>query len=717
MMRFRKIVAATLVFSVFISSGVFAEVSLPANIPPEYQKYLDTPQGKKALEQYQAAQKSEPAQKSETAAPQPVAGTPKYTKEQVSVVEQNFSAAAGAQGFSSIQLFGYDVFRQTAGSFVPSADTPVPSNYVIGPGDAFTITLWGISEGIFKVSVDAEGNIVLPKVGVVSVAGLRYSELKPYIQQQLGRYYESISVNVAMSQIKSIRVYVVGDVVQPGAYTISSLSTLYGALFQSGGPSRQGSLRNIKLIRGNQTIATVDLYKFLLYGDKSQDRELLSGDTIFVSPIGDVVGIVGSVKRQAIYEIKGKADLIDILKLSGGFTPLSNLSRVQLERTVAHQRRIIIDRSVSTSTERANIMVQNMDLIKVYPIYAEIQNVVHLEGPVKQSGGYEWVSNMKLKDLVHSDNDLLPTAYLESAELIRFIPPVLTPEVISINFEKLFAGDESQNVALQPGDRIVVQSDTRPRVTVTLAGEFKLPGTYVIRDGERLSSVIRRAGGFTEDAYLFGAVFIRQSARQDQSSGSARFMREFERQLQEEEYRLSISDLSDEKIGKNRDAILRSRVLLDQLSNILIPGRVVIELSGLDEFTGSRYDVVAENGDTLSVPTRSNVVSILGEVYNPNSFLFEASTTPAYYINKVGGKTPLADPNNLFIIRADGSVLSRNSAWRAHLESGDVVVMPPELRLVSASWWDGFWVGFKDFMNVAYQGALAFAVVATYLKQ
>ncbi|MFA5876172.1 MAG: SLBB domain-containing protein [Candidatus Margulisiibacteriota bacterium] len=709
----RKIIAIILMFTTFCCSGVFATINLPANVPSEYQKYLNTPQGQAALKQYQDGQKTEAGMPPDAAQSASVNETAQNPGEQTVGAEKTFYSFVTTEGFSRVELFGYKVFQQTAGSFVPSTDTPVPAGYIIGSGDSFTVTLWGMSEGIFEVSVDAEGNIVLPKVGVVSVAGLRYSDLKSYIQQQLGRYYESISVNIGMSQIKSIRIYIVGDVAKPGSYAVSSLSTLYGALFQAGGPSKQGTLRNIKLIRGNQTIATVDLYKFLLYGDKSQDRELLSGDTIFVPPIGDLIAIVGNVKRPAVYEIKGSADLTDILKLSGGFTPDSSLNRIQLERVIAHERRVVMDRNVSTYTERANIVVQNMDLIKVYPIYGAVQNIVFLEGQFKQTGAYEWLPGMKLKDLIPSEKVLLPTAYLSNAELIRLDPRTLKADVIDVNLERLFAGDEKQNIEIFPSDKIVVQTDQYPEMTVTLNGEFKLPGTYVIRDGERLSSVIERAGGFTEDAYLFGSIFIRMSALRDQTSGSNRFLFEFNRRIAEEEYKLATTSLSSEKNAQNQASLERSRALLTQLGSFLIKGRVVIELADLDEFTGSKSDFVCENGDTLSVPSRSNLVSVLGEVYSPSSFLWEDDKSVSYYISKVGGKTAMGDTDNLIIIRADGSVLSKNNAWKARLESGDVVVVPPAINVTYFDWinFTSTWVGWF------YQLALSFAVIATYVKQ
>ncbi|MDI6731808.1 MAG: SLBB domain-containing protein, partial [Candidatus Margulisbacteria bacterium] len=524
-MKFRCLVAY-LILSCFCFESAFAAVS-----PADYQTFLNTPQGRDMLKNAKPGQEVSIGKNEAKLQEQPEAGQP----EELTDIEKQFSKVASLEGLSQIKLFGYDAFKRTAASFIPDLDSQVPADYIVGPGDSFKVTLWGISEGIFDVTVNQAGEIVLPKVGVVSVVGVRYGGLQDYITKQLNRYYEQINVNVTLSKIKTIRVYVVGEVNQPGSYTVSSLSTLYSALFQAGGPSKQGSLRNIKLLRDGRTIATIDLYKFLIYGDKSQDRVLDSGDTIFVPTRGDVVAITGNVKRPAIYEIKGRADLSELLQLAGGFTSLSYLNRIQIDRVVAHQKRIILDRNFSSDTERANFSVQDMDLVKVYPILDDVQNVVFAQGNFKYVGPYEWKSGMKLKDIISSKDVLKPFSYLPKAEVVRMDLKTFDSLIYSIDLEKFFSGDESQNMTLRPGDKIFISTDYKPQASVLLKGEFKLPGTYVIGEDECLSSVIKRAGGFTEDAYLFGSVFIRKSAANLQENALTRLINDMEKKIVEQE--------------------------------------------------------------------------------------------------------------------------------------------------------------------------------------
>ena len=706
-MKFRKFVAFVVGFSFLMSSAGFAVPDLSNS---DYKSLLSSPQGQELLKKAKAGEDVGGAKESLDTG---VGVTPQMVEqEQRTTLERKFSEKAALENLTNVRLFGYSAFSETVGSFVPDLESPVPSDYIIGPGDSFNVTLWGISEGIFKVTVNQEGQITLPKVGVVSVAGLRYGDLKAYIEEQLGRYYEQINVNVTIAEIKTIRVYIVGDVVRPGSYTISSLSTLFSALFQAGGPSRDGTMRKINLIRDGKTIASVDLYKFLLYGDKTQDRELFSGDTIFVPPRGDVVAITGNVKRPAIYEIKGTADLSDLLTLSGGFTPFSYLNRIQIERIVAHQRKIVLDKNVSSYKERSNIMLQDMDLVKVYPIYADVQNVVYLEGNFKYTGPYEWFPGMKIKDVVSSSNILKPYSYLPKGELSRINKDTLKTEIYEIDLEKLFAFDELENMTLLPGDRISVFSELKPQSRVILSGQIKLPGTYTIMNGERLSSVIKRAGGFTDDAFLFGAVLTRGSARSSQDMGSGRFIAMLEKKILEQEAKLATEAfLSEERISQRQEALQKNRQIFNRLqSSILVKGRVIITLQPLAEFEGSIDDLTLEDGDRLVVPPAPNIVSILGEVYSPNSVLYRDGEKLFYYINRVGGLTDMAYKDGIYLVRADGSVISGSRGWSSILYPGDIVFVPQVIERYD------LWGAVKDWTHWFYEVALAFAVIATYLN-
>lgn len=640
-------------------------------------------------------------------------------------IEKSFSNIASIENLSKIRLYGYDAFKKmqdssdTQGSsnlssYISDVETPVPTDYVMGPGDSFKVTMWGISEGIFDVTIDSQGDIVLPKVGVINIAGIKYGALQPFIQKELGRYYEQVNVNVTMGKIKTIRVFVVGEVAQPGSYAVSSLSSIYSLLFQAGGPTKSGTLRNIQLMRNGKKIANIDLYKFLLAGDKSQDKHLTSGDTIFVPTRGPVVGITGNVNRPAIYEIKDNTDLADIISLAGGFSPLSYLNRVQIERIVAHQKKIMVDEKLSNTQKKFNILVQDMDLIKVYPIFSEIQNVVYLEGHFKYIGPYEYKPGMRLKDVVSSKNLLKPYPYLPKGEVVRFDPDTLQTEIFDIDLGKLFTGDEKQNIQLMPNDKVRAGSDFRPQSRVILDGEVVVPGEYIIKDGETLGSVLKRAGGFTQRAYLFGAVFTRQSAQIIQENASTKFLDDLEKRLLEEEIKLATNSvLAPERVVQKENSLQKNKQLIEKLkSSLAIKGRVIVNLDNIANFENSPSDFAMENGDKLYVPPVPDIVSVLGEVYNPSSVVFQKKSQGEYYLKKVGGVTANADKSSLYVIRADGSVISGYSkvAYMVLLP-GDTILVP---QVIDRFDW---WAAFSDFTHWFYEASLALAVYANYIKK
>jgi len=233
-----------------------------------------------------------------------VKAVPKPREALKSTIESVFSEELPQAISKDLEQFGYNLFRAAVSTFAPVTDVPVGPDYVIGPGDRFDVTLWGRIEGSYAAEVDRNGEITLPKVGTLKVWGLTFSELKDYLLSEFSKHYKGFYMNVVMGELRTIRVYVVGEVVTPGSYTLSSLSSVYNALFAAGGPSKRGTLRNIQLIRNGKILRSIDLYDFLLRGDKSQDERVQSGDTIFVPIIGPVVGIAGNVMRPAIYEIK-----------------------------------------------------------------------------------------------------------------------------------------------------------------------------------------------------------------------------------------------------------------------------------------------------------------------------------------------------------------------------------------------------------------------------
>jgi protein involved in polysaccharide export with SLBB domain len=296
--------------------------------------------------------------------------------------------------------------------------------------------------------------------------------------------------------------------------------------------------------------------------------------------------------------------------------------------------------------------------------------------------------------------------------VVRLDKKTFQSSVYPIDLEKLFSGDESQNMILLPSDRIYVSSDFKPQATIEVQGEFKLPGIYVIRKNETLSSVISRAGGFTDDAYLFGAVFTRRSAADMQDAALNRFVNDMEKNIMEQETSLMVNAIGDAAANKKMNSLEKQKDQIEQLKeSVLIKGRVILKLAPLSQFAGSQDDIILEDGDVITVGKRSNIVTVLGEVYSPSSVIFKTKSNGNYYLKKVGGLTGNADKDHIYVVRADGSVISGGSVFSAVLDPGDVIFVP---QILDKS---DFWANVKSFTEIFYQTALGLAVILTYLKQ
>jgi len=721
--------------------------------------------------------------------------------------------------------FGYDIFRQAVSTFAPVTNVPVGPDYVVGPGDGFTLTMWGRVDGQYTLQVDRSGQVVLPEVGALKVWGMTFGEMESYLHRELSRKYTDFKMSIAMDRLRTVRVFVVGEASVPGSYTVSSLSTVINAVFAAGGPSKNGSLRNIRLLRNGAEPVKIDLYDFLLGGNKSNDVRLQDGDTIFVPLIGPVVAVAGNVKRPAIYEMVGPTTLRAALELSGGATFAGWLQRVQVERVENHERRVVVDFDVSqdgadeSNRRAAETLVKDGDLVKVFAVTSREEKVVYLEGHVVRPGKYAWTPGLRLRDILMSYDVLQPQPNTEHGEIERLVPPDLHPTVMPFNVAKVLAGDDAENLELSQYDtirifrwderdfqmvavmgmvfdpnqyRLVPQmcvSDlidaagglkknayhrlaeiTRHHVSqegmttekieinldaalagdpeqniplrdydelvvrpipdlefgraVQVEGQFRFPGTYPIRRGETLSSLIERAGGYTERAYLRGAVFTRESAKEVQRRQLNRMIR------QVEEAALSTAEATlggggDAQTVAGQEAALEAKQeLLAKLQASEITGRVVVRLAPLEEFRRSRYDIELEEGDVLTVPERPGVVHVIGEVFNETSLLYEEDGTVNYYLRKVGGMTKDADKKQVSVIKADGSVISKQQGrgklvfWNSEynqwffggfmnteLEPGDTIVVPRKLDRY-------LWLKTtKDITQIVFQIAVAAGVV------
>jgi protein involved in polysaccharide export with SLBB domain len=417
--------------------------------------------------------------------------------------------------------FGEDVYRNGTGNFddLPM-DAPVGPDYVVGPGDGLSIELWGgISQRLKRV-VDREGRLALPEVGVVQVAGRSLADVQYLVQRVLRTQFQDLEADVTLARLRTVRVYVVGDVERAGAYDVSSLSTPINALYLAGGPTSRGSLRSLRHFRGNRLIQEVDVYDLLLHGIRSDLQRLESGDTILVPPLGGEVTVAGMVRRPAVYELSGEKNLANVLELAGGVLPSGTLRHVDVERVIAHETRTMLRLDIPESNNQESITkaledfeIQDGDKIRISPILPYADKTVYLDGHVARPGKYAYRDGMVLTDLIHSYSDLLPEPSKIHAEIIRLQPPDYSPTVLAFNLEKALDGKEASLLALKPFDtvRVFGRYDFEDAPVVTVSGEVRDPGDHVTNGVTRLRDAVYLAGGLTPDALTDDAQVFRRT--------------------------------------------------------------------------------------------------------------------------------------------------------------------------------------------------------------
>jgi protein involved in polysaccharide export with SLBB domain len=419
-----------------------------------------------------------------------------------------------------LERFGADIFRNGTGNFerLPM-DMPVGPEYVLGPGDGLSIELWGaVSERLVRV-VDRQGRVALPEVGSVEVSGKSLGDVQHIVQTELRTQYRDVQADVSLSRLRSVRVYVVGDVERQGAYDVSALSTPLNAVYMAGGPTSGGSLRVIRHYRGKQLLQEVDVYDLLLHGTHSDLMGLEAGDTILVPPLGAEVTLEGMVRRPAVYELHGEKTLAEVLELGGGVLQSGTLRHVDVERVEAHLSRTMLrldipeDNNQQTVTQALeDFQIQDGDKIKISPILPYADKTVYLEGHVFRPGKFAYREGMKVSDVIHSYKDLLPEPYKKHAEVIRLNPPDYAPQVLAFNLDDVLSG-KGEDVALKPFDTIRVfgRFDFEDSPVITVTGEVRDPGDHVTNGATYLRDAVYLAGGASPDAQLSDAQIFRKT--------------------------------------------------------------------------------------------------------------------------------------------------------------------------------------------------------------
>src|SRR5579864_618904 len=418
------------------------------------------------------------------------------------------------------ERFGMDVFRNTTNQpeIVPM-DLPVGPDYVVGPGDSLAIDLWGSVSQRMVRRIDREGRVALPDTAPLLVSGKSLGDVQTDVQHALRGVYRDVSADVSVSRLRTVRVYVVGDVVEPGAYDISSLSTPLNALFAAGGVTPRGSLRALRHFRGKQLIEEVDAYDLLLHGIRSDLKRLENGDTLQVPPIGPQVTVDGMVRRPAVYELANETSLAEALELAGGILPAAALRHIEVQRVEAHEKRTMLTLDL-TDTDSKEVdkqlqafQIQDGDQVHIFPIAAYNEDAIYLQGHVLRPGRYSYKAGMRLTDLISSYGDMLPEPAAHYAEIVRLNPPDFHPSVESFDISSALANPASAP-KLQPLDtvRIFSRFDFEAPPEVWVGGEVRAPGPYRTSGEAHLRDAVQLAGGITPDAALDSAQLFRTQA-------------------------------------------------------------------------------------------------------------------------------------------------------------------------------------------------------------
>lgn len=819
-----------------------------------------------------------------------------------------------------LKPFGYDLFKSSTASFAPPSNLPVPADYILGPGDSIRVQLFGKVSEQHELQVNNEGVIEVPDLGPMNAAGLSYNEFKKQLTERYSEQVIGVTPNISMGELRTIQVYMVGEAYQPGAYTVSALSTITNALFASGGVNDVGSLRHIQLKRAGKTVTEFDLYDLLVFGDTNKDMRLQQGDVIFIPIVKKLVSVDGNVRRPAIYEAKNNDTMASMLNIAGGLLPTAAASSLQVARSTpadgfqvktvnmrdnqgrsfkleagdfinvpaagnefsnavvimgayatpgltqwrsgltladlvnrnsllgttdvdyalimrgakfsrqseivqfepakvlsgeynaalnafdkvvffnrftpvnpdaeeekknkerlnnsrfnvnqqeqnvnyvnnipvqsgasnqqgsngqnAQFKTTLRDQANSSSSrkstnkngaeedeDRSNNVLQELDLASFTDKYLILQKtkyfsreellapiierleeestqssplkLVEITGQVKFPGVYPVQKNANVRDLILAGGGLLESAYLQQAEISRTGldgDNALRIEHIQIDLIDSMLGNN--NIALQSKDTLNVlrTPDWHENKKVELLGEVVFPGTYQIKKGETLAQLIKRAGGFTDEATVKAVIFTREELKEREKENLDKSVENLRQQI-------ASTNLSGSQNVKTID-YQEAKLILDELLEAEPVGRLVIDMPQI--IAGNpTADLSLKDGDKLFVPNISSSVSVVGEVFVPSTHMFKYGKTLEQYIANSGGENDRADMDDVYVVKADGSVtIPASSFWFSSeetlLEPGDTIVVPRDVTNYERL---GLW---QTITQIAYQSAIALIAI------
>ena len=635
----------------------------------------------------------------------------------------------------SLSIFGEKYFTAQV-TFGSVNNAPAPADLLLAADDELKIRIWGQVNFSADLRIGRDGEIYLPKVGALHVAGLTVAETQQHLREAMDRIYRNFELTVDLGQVHSIQIYVTGMARQPGEYTVSALGTLVDAVFLSGGPSSSGSMRHVLLKRAGQVLTDFDLYDLLVKGDKTGDRQLMAGDVLYIPAAGAQVALLGSVRQPAIYELRGEGTVESLIAFAGGRTAMAASSHITIDRIDDHARRSAFE--IKDDAGGLSTGLADGDIVRIDPIASNYRDTVTLRGAVANPGHFRWSAGMRLSDLIPDRDSLVtrgywwhrtqlglpapeftsaggesPSAGLTSkapslgtnplaaemtasselsvpgqqtdwdyAVIERLDPATMTTSLIPFNLGKLvFEHDRTQDLAVQAGDVVTIFSQDeihmpadRKTKYVRLEGEVVNAGVYSVAPGETLRSLVARAGGLTAKAYLYGAELTRESTRVLE-------------QQRLDEYNQRLEHLFERSAAKApaSGGAAAVQTLLKQVRQLHSTGRIVLSFSPSSRSVSDLPDIALEDGDKLLIPPRPATVQVIGAVFNQNAFLCTEAARVGDYLKLAGGPTREADQRQIFVLRADGSVVHRQGSGtllelsnlnNVRLYPGDTVVVP-----------------------------------------
>ncbi len=650
-------------------------------------------------------------------------------------------------------LFGSDFFKLQAGVFTQNTFGPVPEDYVIGVGDQVVVDVWGDVEFRLERIVDRDGTIILPKGGRILCSGRSLTQLRAAIRERLSPSYSGLAndagegttfLDVSLGKLRAIRVFVIGEATQPGAYELSSVSTIFTALYAAGGPGPNGSMRDIRLMRGNQLLASLDLYEYLLRGDRSKDLILREYDTILIPPRGKTVSLKGSVRRPMSYELKEGEDLTALLQFGAGFTATAAPEILHLVRVLPPAQRqpglpdrMQIDIPMDVSTDRPldsrQAMLFDADSISVAAVSDRLENWVEVHGAVKRPGRYQYVQGMDVIALLDMAGQTWPDLLEQRAALDR-VAPDGTFQSYDLPLGAILAGS-AEKVPLQPRDVIRVYSkwDLQDRYQVVISGEVRSPGSFPYREGMTLRELILKAGGLRESVDSLRVEISRprseaMESRDPKGPGpqtvdvievslgrdfltaqTSLLLQPHDRvmirrlpwwELQRSvllsgdvlypgEYvlegpRMTVSDLIAHAEGLRPTAYLEGARLIRSRDGI---GNVALDLACALRHPHTWCDLVVVEGDEIIIPPTPYTVTVIGAVGYTTSIPFRAGQKPGYYVNRAGGYAEGADKGRTSVIYPNGYARKvRRLWWDPEVLAGSTIKVGYEAPAEKSEW-------------------------------